>query len=75
MPSLERFCAAFLCTDVDREGTLAGANLTYFASLRSVTTHPITAAGGITTRAEIAALSKLKIDAAVGMALYKNRLR
>src|SRR5258707_4449179 len=75
MPALEPYCAAFLCTDVDREGTLSGANLKYFAALRSATTHPIIAAGGIKTRGEIAALTKLKMDAAVGMALYKNLLR
>lgn len=75
MPALEPYCAAFLCTDVDREGTLSGANLEYFAALRSATTHPIIAAGGIKTRREIAALVKLKMDAAIGMALYKNLLR
>jgi phosphoribosylformimino-5-aminoimidazole carboxamide ribotide isomerase len=75
MPALEPFCAAFLCTDVDREGTLSGANLAYFASLRAATTHPIIAAGGIKTRREINVLSRLKMDAAVGMALYKNLLR
>ncbi len=42
--ALEPFCAAFLCTDVDREGTLSGANLKYFASLRAATAHPIIAA-------------------------------
>jgi phosphoribosylformimino-5-aminoimidazole carboxamide ribotide isomerase len=75
MPALERFCSAFLCTDVDREGTLSGANLKYFATLRAATTHPIIAAGGIKTRREIATLARLKMDAAVGMALYKNLLR
>jgi phosphoribosylformimino-5-aminoimidazole carboxamide ribotide isomerase len=74
MPQLESLCGAFLCTVVDREGTLSGVNLKYFASLRAATTHPIIAAGGIKTRREIAALSKLKMDAAVGMALYKNLL-
>jgi phosphoribosylformimino-5-aminoimidazole carboxamide ribotide isomerase len=75
MPALEPFCSAFLCTDVDREGTLSGANLKYFASLRAGTIHPIIAAGGIKSRHEITALAKLKMDAAVGMALYKNLLR
>jgi phosphoribosylformimino-5-aminoimidazole carboxamide ribotide isomerase len=75
MADLEPVCSAFLCTDVDREGTLSGANLRYFAALRAATTHPIIAAGGIKTRREIAALAKLKMDAAVGMALYKNLLR
>ncbi|HEY1423139.1 MAG TPA: HisA/HisF-related TIM barrel protein [Candidatus Acidoferrum sp.] len=75
MADLEPFCSSFLCTDVDREGTLSGANLKYFASLRDATTLPIIAAGGIKTRREIAALAKLKMDAAVGMALYKGLLR
>jgi phosphoribosylformimino-5-aminoimidazole carboxamide ribotide isomerase len=75
MAQLEPFCAAFLCTDVDREGTLSGANLEWFRRLRSVTSHPIIAAGGIKTRREIAALEKIGMDAAVGMAVYKNRLR
>ena len=75
MPALEPFCSAFLCTDVNREGTLCGADLKYFATLRAATTHPIIAAGGIKTRREIATLARLKMDAAVGMAIYKNLLR
>jgi phosphoribosylformimino-5-aminoimidazole carboxamide ribotide isomerase len=71
---LEPYCSAFLCTDVDREGTMTGANLRYFRDLRSSTTLPIIAAGGITTRREITALEKLNMDAAVGMALYKNKI-
>jgi phosphoribosylformimino-5-aminoimidazole carboxamide ribotide isomerase len=72
---LEPFCAGFLCTDVDREGTMTGANLEWFRKLRNATTHPIIAAGGIKTRREIAALEKMGMDAAVGMAMYKDRLR
>jgi phosphoribosylformimino-5-aminoimidazole carboxamide ribotide isomerase len=75
MSALEPFCCAFLCTDVDREGTLSGANLKYFAALRAATSYPIIAAGGIKSRRDIAALDKLKMDAAIGMALYKNLLR
>jgi phosphoribosylformimino-5-aminoimidazole carboxamide ribotide isomerase len=75
MSQLEPFCAAFLCTDVDREGTMTGANLDWFRMLRAATKHPIIAAGGIKTRREISALEKLGMDAAVGMAVYKNRLR
>ena len=75
MAQLEPFCAGFLCTDVDREGTMKGANLEWFRRLREATSHPIVAAGGIKTQREIAALEKMGMDAAVGMALYKNRLR
>jgi phosphoribosylformimino-5-aminoimidazole carboxamide ribonucleotide (ProFAR) isomerase len=72
---LEPFCAAFLCTDVDREGTMRGANLEWFRALRAATSHPIIAAGGIKTRRDISALEKIGMDAAVGMAVYKNHLR
>jgi phosphoribosylformimino-5-aminoimidazole carboxamide ribotide isomerase len=75
MDQLEPFCAAFLCTDVDREGTMSGANLKWFELLRSATSHPIIAAGGIKAQREIHALDRLGMDAAVGMALYKSRLR
>ncbi len=75
MAQLEPFCAGFLCTDVDREGTMTGANLQWFQKLRGATSHPIIAAGGIRTTREIAALEKIGMDAAVGMALYKNCLR
>jgi phosphoribosylformimino-5-aminoimidazole carboxamide ribotide isomerase len=75
MPELEPYCSNFLCTDVDREGTMTGANLNWFRQLRAATTRPIIAAGGIKTHREVAALAQLGMDAAVGMAMYKNRLR
>ena len=74
MAQLAPYCAAFLCTDVDREGTMSGVNLRWFRSLRRATHHPIIAAGGITTRREVAALEKMGMDAAAGMAMYKNIL-
>ena len=54
---------------------MTGANLRYFRELRGATELPIIAAGGITSRREITALEKINMDAAVGMALYKNRIR
>ena len=75
IPQFEPYCSAFLCTDVDREGTMTGVNLRYFRELRGATELPIIAAGGITSRREITALEKINMDAAVGMALYKNRIR
>jgi phosphoribosylformimino-5-aminoimidazole carboxamide ribotide isomerase len=73
--ALEPWCGGFLCTDVDREGTMRGVNLAWFRSLRAATKLPIVAAGGISTLREIRALEKIGMDAAVGMALYKNRVR
>jgi phosphoribosylformimino-5-aminoimidazole carboxamide ribotide isomerase len=75
MKALEPYCAGFLCTDVDREGTISGANLKWFRALRRASKRPIIAAGGIKTRREVAALEKWGMDAAVGMAMYKKKLR
>jgi phosphoribosylformimino-5-aminoimidazole carboxamide ribotide isomerase len=75
MMRLQPFCAAFLCTDVDREGAMAGANLQWFRNLRKTSRHPIIAAGGIKTRREVSALEKIGMDAAAGMAMYKGILR
>jgi phosphoribosylformimino-5-aminoimidazole carboxamide ribotide isomerase len=75
MSQLAPYCGAFLCTDVDREGTMAGANLAWFRKLRRATKHRIIAAGGIKSRREIAALQRMGMDAAVGMAMYRHQLR
>ena len=75
MVQVQPYCAAFLCTDVDREGTMSGANLKWFRRPRNATDHPVIAAGGIKTRREVLTLGKMGMDAAVGMAMYKNILR
>jgi len=46
---LEPYCGGFLCTDVDREGTMGGVNLDWFRDLRAATKLPIVAAGGISS--------------------------
>jgi phosphoribosylformimino-5-aminoimidazole carboxamide ribonucleotide (ProFAR) isomerase len=71
---LEPYCSAFLCTYVDKEGMMLGTNLEWFRALRAVTSHAITAAGGVTTLDDIRALAKMGIDAAIGMAIYTGRL-
>ena len=67
-------CNGFLCTYVDKEGMMQGTDLEWFASLRRLTTLPITAAGGITTIDDVTALLEMSIDAAIGMAVYTGRL-
>lgn len=53
---------------------MQGTDLEWFASLRRLTTLPITAAGGITTIEDVTALLEMNIDAAIGMAVYTGRL-
>jgi phosphoribosylformimino-5-aminoimidazole carboxamide ribotide isomerase len=72
--ALEPFCAEFLYTHVDTEGLMRGIDMRAVDAVRSATTRPLTAAGGITTKEEIVALHNLGIDAVVGMAIYTGTL-
>ncbi len=71
---LEPFCSGFLATYVDKEGMMQGTDLDWFRRLRAATSHDITAAGGITTLDDIRALTGMRIDCALGMAIYTGRL-
>jgi phosphoribosylformimino-5-aminoimidazole carboxamide ribotide isomerase len=72
--SLEPYCSGFLCTYVDKEGMMQGTDLDWFGRLRAATGHEITAAGGITTLADVDALLSIGVHAALGMAIYTGRL-
>ncbi|MGA7623756.1 MAG: HisA/HisF-related TIM barrel protein [Candidatus Acidiferrales bacterium] len=61
IPGLAPYCSEFLSTYVDREGTMKGTNLAWFRKLRRLTSMPITAAGGIRSRAEVRGLEELGI--------------
>jgi phosphoribosylformimino-5-aminoimidazole carboxamide ribonucleotide (ProFAR) isomerase len=53
---------------------MQGTDLDWFRRLRFATGHEITAAGGITTLEDIEALDAIRVDAALGMAIYTGRL-
>jgi phosphoribosylformimino-5-aminoimidazole carboxamide ribotide isomerase len=74
IPQLEPYCAEFLSTYVDNEGTMRGTDLSWFRKLRRATSLPVTAAGGIRSMLEVRALEKMGMHAAVGMALYTGKL-
>jgi phosphoribosyl-ATP pyrophosphohydrolase len=66
----------FLFTQVEHEGTLGGFDLEAVrAAVAAAGGVRVTAAGGITTADEIAALDAFGADAQVGMALYTDRLK
>jgi phosphoribosylformimino-5-aminoimidazole carboxamide ribotide isomerase len=72
--ALEPYCGEFLYTHVDTEGLMGGTDMAAIRAVRAATTRPVTAAGGITTQAEIDELHGMGIDAVVGMALYTGKL-
>src|SRR6185503_7393577 len=72
--ALDPYCDEFLYTHVDTEGLMGGTNLDAIRAVRDATARRVTAAGGITTQAEIDELDALGVDAVVGMALYTGAL-
>jgi phosphoribosyl-ATP pyrophosphohydrolase len=65
----------FLFTQVEHEGAMAGFDLGAVRdAVQAAGRARVTAAGGITSAAEIAALDAAGADAQVGMALYTGRL-
>jgi phosphoribosylformimino-5-aminoimidazole carboxamide ribonucleotide (ProFAR) isomerase len=72
--ALDRYCGEFLYTHVDKEGLMQGTDMDAIRAVASATSSKVTAAGGITTRAEIDALHAMGIDAVVGMAIYTGAL-
>jgi phosphoribosylformimino-5-aminoimidazole carboxamide ribonucleotide (ProFAR) isomerase len=74
LAELEPYCGGYLCTYVDKEGMLQGTDLAWFRRLRAATSKELTAAGGITTLAEVRELLSMNVNAALGMAIYTGRL-
>jgi phosphoribosylformimino-5-aminoimidazole carboxamide ribotide isomerase len=72
--ALEPFCGEFLYTHVDKEGLMQGTDMAAIRAVREATSRRVTAAGGITTQAEIDALDAMGVDAVVGMAIYTGAL-
>ena len=72
--ALEPFCGEFLYTHVDTEGLMQGTDMEAILGVRRATGRRVTAAGGITTREEIARLDAEGVDAVVGMAIYTGLL-
>ncbi len=70
----EPHCGAFLCTCIDKEGTMEGTDMAWYRRLRAATDREITAAGGIATLGEIRDLAGIGMHVALGMAVYTGRL-
>jgi phosphoribosyl-ATP pyrophosphohydrolase len=72
---LKSLVGGFLFTQVEREGEMGGYDLTAVtAAVHAAGDAHVTAAGGITTPDDVAALDRIGADAQIGMALYTGRL-
>ena len=72
---LEPYCAAFLYTHIDKEGTMQGFPFEIAAQLRDLTARQLIVAGGIREAAEVTALDEMGVDAVSGMAVYTGTLQ
>jgi phosphoribosylformimino-5-aminoimidazole carboxamide ribotide isomerase len=72
--ALDRWCGAFLYTNVDTEGMLRGFPQEVIRPLRQATAKQLIAAGGIRSQEEIDELHAIGVDAVVGMAIYQGLL-
>jgi phosphoribosylformimino-5-aminoimidazole carboxamide ribotide isomerase len=69
---LEDYCAAFLYTHVDTEGTMSGFPMDVAAILRACTAKQLIVAGGIKASSEVEELDAMGVDAVAGMAVYSG---
>src|ERR1700723_2223639 len=69
---LEDYCAAFLYTHVDTEGTMQGFPMDVAAVLRACTAKQLIVAGGIREAREVDELDAMGVDAVAGMAVYSG---
>jgi len=75
MAELREHVSGFLVTFVETEGRLQGIDLARVeAVVKAAGGVRVTAAGGVTTLADLAAIDRLGADAQVGMALYTGRM-
>jgi phosphoribosyl-ATP pyrophosphohydrolase len=75
MRMLAPHVGGFLLTQVEHEGVMHGFDWSLVRrAVEAAQGARITAAGGVTTAGEIAALDRLGVDAQVGMALYTGTL-
>jgi phosphoribosylformimino-5-aminoimidazole carboxamide ribotide isomerase len=69
--------SSFIYTDVSRDGTMRGPDLTGLAAITAITTVPVIAAGGISTLDELRAVAAMRSEgvagAIVGRALYEHK--
>ena len=71
---LEDYCAAFLYTHVDTEGTMQGFPMNVAAMLRASTAKQLIVAGGIREAREVEELDAMGVDAVAGMAVYSGMM-
>jgi phosphoribosylformimino-5-aminoimidazole carboxamide ribotide isomerase len=73
---VEEGVARFIYTDIARDGTLTGPNLTSLKQMQQAIARPIIASGGVASLADLRALAGLGVEGAIiGRALYTGEVK
>jgi phosphoribosylformimino-5-aminoimidazole carboxamide ribotide isomerase len=75
MRQTEEYCAGYLYTHIDTEGTMSGFPFEVIADLKAASTRKLIVAGGIKSMDEVDRLDAEGIDSVVGMAVYTGALK
>ncbi len=68
----DELCCGYLYTVVEKEGMMGGCDIEAIKNIASLTKNAITAAGGISSIAEIVELQKMNVSTQLGMCIYKG---
>ena len=71
---VESRAGSLLCTFIETEGTMRGLSSRRITELQSLTTLPLTVAGGIKNTENAVSAMKCGVDVQVGMSLYTGKL-
>jgi phosphoribosylformimino-5-aminoimidazole carboxamide ribotide isomerase len=71
----QEFCAGYLYTHIDTEGTMSGFPMHVAEELKQATARKLIVAGGIKAMDEVTRLDGMGIDAVVGMAVYTGAMK
>ncbi|MCX6566105.1 MAG: phosphoribosyl-ATP diphosphatase [Candidatus Aminicenantes bacterium] len=69
------YCGEYLCTFVEKEGTMEGLPVDRAVTLAGRTRNRITAAGGAGSLEDVERLARAGLDVQLGMAVYTGRIR
>ena len=69
------YCSEYLYTVVEKEGMMLGCDITSIEQVRALTKNDLTAAGGISTVEEIAALNAKNVSTQLGMCIYTGAVK